>query len=119
MTKPRIPNAIDTQRLQAMQLVARMKEAADRAGCGFVGGFISPDGQKFVMSNMDPEDQEMLIPDSLRPATEETDEEDWNDQGPMPCDPSFQAFGSSSGLYSSSSGLYEDQALDTDDEELQ
>lgn len=26
MTKPRIPNAIDTQRLQAMQLVARMKK---------------------------------------------------------------------------------------------
>ena len=112
MTKPRIPNAIDTQRLQAMQLVARMKEAADRAGCGFVGGFISPDGQKFVMSNMDPEDEAMLIPDSLRPAIEETDEEDWNDQGPMPCDPFFQAFGSSS-------GLHEDQAFDTDDEEVQ
>lgn len=112
MTKPRIPNAIDTQRLQAMQLVARMKEAADRAGCGFVGGFISPDGQKFVMSNMDPEDEAMLIPDSLRPATEETDEEDWNNQGPMPCDPFFQAFGNSS-------GLYEDQPFDSDDEEVQ
>jgi hypothetical protein len=112
MTKPRIPNAIDTERLQAMQMVARMKEAADRAGVGFIGGFISPDGQKFVMSNMDPEDQDMLMPDSLRPATEETDEEDWNDQGPMPCDPSFQTF-------RSSSGLYEDQAFDADDEEVQ
>jgi hypothetical protein len=104
MTKPNIPVSIDTQSLQAMQLVARMKEAADRAGVGFVGGFIRSDGQKFVMSNMDPEDQDMLMPDSLRPAVEETDEEDWNHQGPMPCDPSFQAFG---------------EACDADDEEVQ
>jgi hypothetical protein len=96
MTKPRIPDAIDTQRLRAMQLVARMKEAADRAGCGFVGGFIGPDGQKFVMSNMDPEDHEMLIPDSLRPATEETDEDDWMYQGSTPCNPSFQGSGEAS-----------------------
>jgi selenophosphate synthetase-related protein len=50
--KPRIPDAIDKQRLQAMQLVAKMKESADKYGVGFVGGFVSPDGQKFMMTNM-------------------------------------------------------------------
>ena len=42
--------------LKAMQLVARMKEAADKAGAGFVGGFISPTGQRFMMSNVDEND---------------------------------------------------------------
>lgn len=42
--------------LKAMQLVARMKEAADRCGAGFVGGFISPTGQRFMMSNVDADD---------------------------------------------------------------
>jgi hypothetical protein len=53
--KPRIPDAIDKQRLQAMQLVAKMKESADKYGVGFVGGFISPDGEKFMMTNMNEE----------------------------------------------------------------
>ena len=38
--KPRIPDAIDNQRLQAMQLVAKMKESANKYGVGFVGGFV-------------------------------------------------------------------------------
>lgn len=42
--------------LKAMQLVARMKEAADRCGAGFVGGFISPTGQRFMMANVDADD---------------------------------------------------------------
>lgn len=42
--------------LQAMQLVARMKEAADQCGAGFVGGFITPTGERFVMSNVDDDD---------------------------------------------------------------
>ena len=42
--------------LKAMQLVARMKEAADNAGAGFVGGFITPTGQRFMMSNVDADD---------------------------------------------------------------
>lgn len=42
--------------LKAMQLVARMKEAADNAGAGFVGGFITPTGQRFMMSNVDVDD---------------------------------------------------------------
>jgi hypothetical protein len=39
---PRIPDSMDMQRLQAMQLVAKMKESAERHGIGFIGGFISP-----------------------------------------------------------------------------
>lgn len=64
--KPRIPDSVDLQRLQAMQLVAKMKESADRHGIGFVGGFISPDGQKFMMTNMDEADTQMFLPDDLK-----------------------------------------------------
>jgi hypothetical protein len=44
------------EQLHAMQLVARMKEAADKAGAGFVGGFVTPSGQRFMMSNVDADD---------------------------------------------------------------
>ena len=64
--KPRIPDAVDRQRLEAMQLVARMKESADKFGVGFVGGFISPDGQKFMMTNMDEADTQALLPEDLK-----------------------------------------------------
>jgi hypothetical protein len=64
--KPRIPDAIDAQRLHAMQLVAKMKESADKHGVGFIGGFISPNGEKFVMTNMDDKDSQALLPDSLK-----------------------------------------------------
>jgi selenophosphate synthetase-related protein len=64
--KPRIPDAVNTQRLEAMQLVARMKESADKFGVGFVGGFISPDGQKFMMTNMDETDTQALLPEDLK-----------------------------------------------------
>ena len=64
--KPRIPDAIDKQRLQAMQLVAKMKESADKYGVGFVGGFVSPDGQKFMMTNMNEDDTNALLPDDLK-----------------------------------------------------
>jgi selenophosphate synthetase-related protein len=63
---PRIPDAVDRQRLEAMQLVARMKESADKFGVGFVGGFISPDGQKFMMTNMDEADTQALLPEDLK-----------------------------------------------------
>ena len=63
---PRIPDSLDMQRLQAMQLVARMKESADKNGMGFIGGFIAPDGQKFVMTNMDDDDANALLPDDLK-----------------------------------------------------
>ena len=64
--KPRIPDAVDTQRLEAMQFVARMKESADKFGVGFVGGFISPNGQKFMMTNMDETDTQALLPEDLK-----------------------------------------------------
>jgi hypothetical protein len=64
--KPRIPDAVDHQRLEAMQLVARMKESADKFGVGFVGGFIAPDGQKFMMTNLSPEDTQALLPEDLK-----------------------------------------------------
>ena len=63
---PRIPDSIDLQRLEAMQLVAKMKESADQYGIGFVGGFNSPNGEKFVMSNMDDTDTQFLLPDDLK-----------------------------------------------------
>ena len=64
--KPRIPDSVDRQRLQAMQLVAKMKEAADRNGIGFVGGFIAPNGEKFVMTNMDEDNTNALLPGELQ-----------------------------------------------------
>jgi hypothetical protein len=63
---PRIPDSIDIQRLQAMQLVAKMKESAEKQGIGFIGGFVSPDGQKFVMTNMDDDDAMALMPKDLK-----------------------------------------------------
>ena len=63
---PRIPDSIDIQRLQAMQLVAKMKESAEKHGICFIGGFISPDGQKFVMTNMDDDDAMALMPEDLK-----------------------------------------------------
>jgi selenophosphate synthetase-related protein len=64
--KPRIPDAIDAQRLQAMQIVAKMKESADKYGVGFVGGFVSPTGEKFMMTNMSDEETQMLLPEDLK-----------------------------------------------------
>jgi hypothetical protein len=64
--KPRIPDALDLQKLQFMQLTAKMKESADKYGVGFVGGFISPDGQKFMMTNMNEDDTNALLPDDLK-----------------------------------------------------
>lgn len=63
---PRIPDSMDMQRLQAMQLVARMKESAEKHGLGFIGGFVSPDGEKFVMTNMDHTDAMALMPEDLK-----------------------------------------------------
>lgn len=47
------------EQLKAMQLVAKMKEAADRCGAGFVGGFISTTGHRFLMSNVDSDDVQL------------------------------------------------------------
>jgi hypothetical protein len=63
---PRIPDSLDMQRLQAMQLVAKMKESADKHGVGFIGGFVAPNGEKFVMSNMDEDETQAFLPDNLK-----------------------------------------------------
>mgnify|MGYP006908378274 FL=1 len=64
---PNIPNSIDTQRLQAMQFVAKMKESSERCGASFIGGFIAPNGEKFVMTNLDDQDDiNRLMPESLQ-----------------------------------------------------
>ena len=64
---PRIPDSLDMQRLQAMQLVAKMKESAEKHGIGFIGGFISPNGEKFIMTNMDDQDEiNALMPEDLK-----------------------------------------------------
>jgi hypothetical protein len=57
---------VDRQRLEAMQLVARMKESADKYGVGFVGGFIAPNGEKFMMTNINEADTQALLPEDLK-----------------------------------------------------
>jgi len=64
--KPSIPDSLDPQKLAFMQLTAKMRESADKYGMGFVGGFISPDGETFVMTNMNEEDTNMLLPEDLK-----------------------------------------------------
>ena len=59
----RVPDSIDAQRLQAMQMVAKMKEKADRMGIGFVGGFITPTGEKFTMTNIEDLDITKYLPE--------------------------------------------------------
>jgi hypothetical protein len=50
-----------------MQLVAKMKESAEKYGIGFIGGFIAPNGEKFVMTNMEDEnDINALMPEDLK-----------------------------------------------------
>jgi hypothetical protein len=42
-----------------------MKASADKHGVGFVGGFVSPSGEKFIMTNLSPEDTQLLTPKEL------------------------------------------------------
>jgi hypothetical protein len=49
-----------------MQLTAKLKESADKYGTGFVGGFVAPDGEVFMMTNMNEEDTNALLPDELK-----------------------------------------------------
>ena len=64
--KPTIPNSVDPQKLQFMQLTAKMKESADKYGVGFIGGFVAPDGEVFYMSNMNDKDTKALMPEDLK-----------------------------------------------------
>jgi hypothetical protein len=49
-----------------MQLVAKMKESAERHGIGFIGGFVSPSGEKFIMTNLPQEEGDLLLPEDLK-----------------------------------------------------
>jgi hypothetical protein len=42
-----------------------MKASADKHGVGFVGGFVSPSGEKFIMTNMNETDTTALLPEDL------------------------------------------------------
>ena len=50
-------DAYSLEVLNAMQAVIRMKEAADREGVGFAAGFVTPNGKRFLVSNVDGENQ--------------------------------------------------------------
>ena len=63
---PKIPSSIHQQEIEAMHYIAKLKESADKLGIGFVGGFIGPNGDKFVMSNLDEDDQQLLLPEHLK-----------------------------------------------------
>lgn len=68
MPNIQIPDNIPpTDKLAAMELVAKMRAAADKVGAGFIGGFIAPDGTKFIQTNLDDEnDINNLLPEDLR-----------------------------------------------------
>ena len=63
---PKIPSSIHQQELEAMHYIAKLKESADKLGIGFIGGFIGPNGDKFVMSNLNEDDQQLLLPEHLK-----------------------------------------------------
>ena len=63
---PKIPSSIHQQELEAMHYIAKLKESADKLGVGFIGGFIGPNGDKFVMSNLNDDDQQLLLPEHLK-----------------------------------------------------
>ena len=67
MPNIQIPDNIPpTDKLAAMELVAKMRAAADKVGAGFIGGFITPDGTKFIQTNLDENDPNYIIPEELR-----------------------------------------------------
>ncbi len=76
--KPRIPDAMDLNRLKRMQTVAKMKEFANKNGMGFVGGYYDEKtGELFQMDNLPegidiPNLTDPLLPDDLN--TEGLDE---------------------------------------------
>lgn len=63
---PKIPNSLHRQELEAMHYIAKLKESADKLGIGFIGGFVAPNGNKYIVSNMDADDQELLMPEHLK-----------------------------------------------------
>ena len=69
MSNIQIPGELPRQdKLAAMALVAKMRDAANKAGVSFVGGFIAPDGEKFMMNNMDDDTEAInqMLPEELQ-----------------------------------------------------
>ena len=69
MSNIQIPDELPKQdRLAAMAFVAKMRDAANKAGASFVGGFITPDGEKFMMNNMNDDTEAIneMLPDELK-----------------------------------------------------
>ena len=50
---------LSMQHLQSMQVVTRMKEAADKLGTSIVCGFITKDGEHFIVSNVENSEEEV------------------------------------------------------------
>ena len=63
---PKIPDSIHRQQLEAMHYIAKFKEFADKVGHKFIGGFIAPNGERYIVSNMDDDDQQLLLPEQLK-----------------------------------------------------
>lgn len=63
---PKIPDSLHRQELEAMHYIAKLKESADKLGIGFIGGFVAPNGNKYIVSNMDDDDQQLLLPEHLK-----------------------------------------------------
>jgi hypothetical protein len=63
---PRIPDSVQRQELEAIHYIAKLKESADKLGIGFIGGFVAPNGNKYIVSNMDADDQQLLMPEHLK-----------------------------------------------------
>ena len=69
--KPRIPDAIDMQRLQNMKKVADMRALADKNGMGFLGVYIDEKtGEMFSMDNLPEGFDTSSITDSILPPEE-------------------------------------------------
>jgi hypothetical protein len=64
--KPHIPDALAPGKLEAMQFIAKLKESADKYDIGFIGGFVDANGEKFIMTNMDEDNTQFLMPDNLK-----------------------------------------------------
>jgi hypothetical protein len=62
-----VPDACSYQKLQAMKFVAKMKAAADHVNVGFIGGFITTKGEKFIMTNFSNQvDIDDFLPEDLK-----------------------------------------------------
>ena len=62
-----VPNQLpDMEKLKKMQFVTKMRDAADRAQMGFIGGYMDPEtGEVFMQTNMDQEVVEQALPSLL------------------------------------------------------